>query len=241
MAFVRRYTAPVSVVLLIIVAGIAFATLRTGTANPDPILDPNFALWVENGGQSRPMIWQFESVKTQNDLVWLNKTEAGGVSETTLHIFRNDRTGWSYAYLSQSIDGQRLTALFTMDVSISVMKSTLVPQVALFGVEVNDGLHVLTFIFSDQPAEPQQSLGHRTVFLQTQPNSWVNEPLDFAGQYAKAEWPKPDKVTLSIVFGAGPNAVGLQTVHVRGFIVSQPKSTSTVGYFGGFLACRIVE
>ncbi len=209
--------------------------------NPSPILDPDFALWVERAGQTQPMVWQFRYVRTPNDSVLLNQTMTSGMTAIEFQILRNDHVGWTYAYLSQSIDGPRLTALFTMDVAIWVMKDTQVPQTALFGVELNDGLHVLTFIFSDQPAKPQQFLAHRTVFLQTPGNTWVKQPLDFAKQYAEAKWERPDRVTLSIVFGAGPNAIGLQTAYIHGFSVSQPKTLSSLAYFFSFFVCREVE
>lgn len=234
----RRYVAPISIALLIIVAGATFATLRTNTTNPPPILDPNFSLWVQNSGQSRPLIWRFQNVTSPNDLVMLNQTTINGKNATQLQILKSNHTGWTYAYLSQSIDGPRLTALFTIDVAIWVMKDTQVPQAALFGVEVNDGVHVLTFIFSDQAAEPQQFLAHRTVFIQTPGNTWVNQPLDFAGQYKAAKWERPDYLTLSVVFGVGPSALGPQSVYIHGFSVSQPKS---LGYSFGFFACREVN
>ncbi len=238
---IRRFTAPISIALLIIVAGLAFATLRTNTTNPYPILDPDFALWVESSGQSRPMIWQLQYVKTPNDLILLNQTNTSDMTATELQILRNDHAGWTYAYLSQTIDGPRLTSLFTMDVAIWIMKDTQVPQATLFGVEVNDGFHVLTFIFSDESAEPQQFLAHRTVFLETPENAWVKQSLDFTKQYEAAKWERPDHVTLSIVFGAGPNAAGLQTVYIHGFSVSQSKNLDRSGYFSGFFACREVE
>ncbi len=234
----RRYVAPISIAILILVAGVTYATLRTTITSPPPILDPNFELWVENSGQSRPLIWQFQNVTSPNDFVTLNQTTINGMNATQLQILKSNHTGWTYAYLSQSIDGPRLTALFTMDIAIWVMKDTQVPQTALFGVEVNDGVHVLTFIFSDQAAEPQQFLAHRTVFIQTPGNTWVKRPVDFAGEYRAAKWGRPDHVTLSVVFGAGPGAVGSQSVYIHGFSVSQPKS---LGYFFGVFACREVN
>ena len=202
MSLLRRATAPVSVALLIIVAALTFANLQTSSVPSPPILDPNFELWVESSAGSHPLVWQFEHVEAVDDSASLKQTQVDGMKATELTIFRGGKTGWTYAYLSQVIDGARLTALFTQEIEVSVMReacicsSSALSAGTLFGVEVNDGTHVLTYVFSEYHAETQMFLAHRIVSLQTPSSEWVQQRLDFAVQYEDAQWktPRPSDV-----------------------------------------------
>jgi hypothetical protein len=230
LSLLRRATAPVSVALLIIVAALTFASLQTSSVPSPPILDPNFELWVESSAGSHPLAWQFEHVEAADDSASLKQTQVGGMKATELAIFRGGETGWTYAYLSQVIDGARLTALFTQEIEVSVMReacicsSSALSAGTLFGVEVNDGTHILTYVFSEYHAETQVFLAHRIVSLQTPSSEWVQQRLDFAEQYDDAQWKTPDRVTLSIVFGVGLDATGWQRAYVHGFTVARSES-----------------
>ena len=62
MKYVRRLTAPLSAIFLILVAGLAFTHLQVRTEYPPPILDPEFGLWVSDPdlGGKKPMLWELE-------------------------------------------------------------------------------------------------------------------------------------------------------------------------------------
>ena len=230
MSLLRRATAPVSVALLIIVAALAFANLQTSSVPSPPILDPNFELWAESATGSHPLVWRFEHVEAVDDSASLKQIQVDGMKATELAIFRGGKTGWTYAYLSQVIDGARLTALFTQEIEVSVMReacicsSSALSAGTLFGVEVNDGTHVLTYAFSEYRAATQVFLAHRIASLQTPSGEWVQQRLDFAEQYKDAQWKTPDRVTLSIVFGVGLNATGWQRAYVHGFTVTRSEN-----------------
>lgn len=223
----RKLTAPLSAVFLIIVAGLAFTHLQAKPEYPPLILDPQFELWVSNPdlGGAKPLVWGLEYVKGAGDQIALQETVVADRKALEIQIFQDgadDR--WAYVYLNQTIDDARLRAMFSEELGVWVFSEAPCPcngtapsQSTVFGVETNDDIHTLTFIFSAEKAEPQEFLTHRTVFLQTPPGMWVYQMIDVAKQYADAHWNLPERLSFSIVLGAPGHATGMHVGYVNGF------------------------
>ena len=216
-----------SVVFLILIAGLAFTHLQTRSEYPPAILDPQFDLWVANPelGGAKPLVWELEYVKGVGDQVILQKTEFSGRKALEIQIIQDGSDDmWSYVYLKQTIDGTRLRALFSRDLGVWVFpeasctcRTVSQSESTVFGVETNDGVHTLTFIFDSESIESQQFLGHRTVFLLAQKGQWAYHSINVAGEYAKAQWSYPERITFSIVVGAQGSAAGSHVAYVQGF------------------------
>ena len=231
MKYVRKLTAPLSAVFLILIAALAFTHLQSGTEYPPPILDPEFGLWVSdpNLGSQRPMVWELEYEKGPGDQILLQETAIGDKSALEIRIYQDgvdDR--WVYVRLGQTIDGTRLRALLDEEVGIWIFLQALCAcsgplsdQTILFEVQINDGTHTLDFNFGDTAAEMNQSPTHRTVLLQSPTGEWIRHPIDLVKQYRDAQWKLPERISFSIIFGAASSATGWHAGDVHGFSVTK--------------------
>jgi hypothetical protein len=233
----EKLVAPISVLLLILVAGLAFFNVRPSYVGPDPILDPSFQLWVGDPGSRRLMLWDLEYVKGPGDSVSLQEAVVDGKKAVELLIVQSGSNSQPvYAYLTQTMDGGRLAALLSYDVGVWVLaepcacNGTITPSSVIFGVEVNDGLHTLTFIFSDLAAQTM-ILAHRFVYLPTRPGTWTYEHLNVTEQYKLANWTLPQSITFSLVFEVGGLAVGTHRAYVNSFQATKPQvSTGSLDF-----------
>jgi len=226
----RKLTAPLSVILLVIIAGLAFVTLQSGpigpASEPHPILDPNFDLWVEVAGTRRLMVWELEYIKGPGDSVSLQQMSVDGRRTLEFLVFGGEKDGKGMnVYLRQTIDGTRLAILLKSGLDISIIVEpcgcggALTVHSVAFGVEVNDGNHLITFVFSDETAEPQTFFANRIVFFPTAPGKWAKQHIDLAKEYNLAQWKLPERITFSLVFGVGANVTGWHRAYVEGFSV----------------------
>ncbi len=229
----KKLIAPISVTLLLIIAGLAFLDLQPSFVGPPPILDPNFQLWVGDAGARRLMVWEMEYVKGPADEVALREAVVGGRNATELLVRQSGIDDAPvYVYLKQTIDGARLTGLLEDDVGIWVLaepcvcNGTSTARSLIFGVELNDGIHTLTFIFSDQAIEARTLLAHRFVYLTTQSGAWTYQHINVTRQYALAQWSLPDHLTFSLVFEAGALAIGSHSAYVNSIHVAKPQASS---------------
>jgi hypothetical protein len=226
---VRKLTAPLSAIFLILVAGFAFTHLQATTEYPPPILDPGFNLWVSNPelGGKKPMVWELEYQKSAGDQILLQDNVTAGKTALEVTIFQDGADdNLTYVRLGQTIDGARARALFEEEIGIWVLLQTSCSceklasdQTVTFGIETNDGTHTLNYLFTGMTAKMSISPTHRTISLQTQTGQWTNQLIDLAEQYENAKWKPPDHVLLSIVFGVPGSASGWHSEYVHGFSV----------------------
>jgi hypothetical protein len=242
----RRLVAPLSIAVLILVAGLAFNLhLQTRTEYPPAILDPEFDLWVSasNASASRLMVWDVEYGKGAGDQIRLEKTTLSDRKALEIQLYQNGTEDtWVFVHLTQWIDGARLRALFDMQVSVWVFaeqpcacKPVSNSQPVIFGVETNDETHVISFIFSNRTYEPQQSPSHRTVVLPTPAEEWTLHNIDLAREYDNAQWKRPDHLTFSIIFEAARSAVGWHTAYVHRFSWTRKSNISATQQNSGEL------
>ena len=252
MKHVRKLTAPLSAVFLILVAGFAFTRLQARTEYPPPILDPEFNLWASDPefGGKKPMVWELEYVGSAGDRVLLKETVIADRKALEIQIFQDGADeNLTYVRLGQTIDGARARALFDENIGIWVIlqsscdcKGPVSDQTVTFGIETNDGTHTLSLLFVETTAEMSISPTHRTIFLKTPMGEWTHHPIDLLEQYEDAQWKLPDRISLSIVFGVPGPASDWYAVFVYGFSVTKkttlnptrqnemlPSSLSTTG------------
>jgi len=198
------------------VAAFAFVNLQGTYSGPSPILDPNFKLWSTNSTRSQLSVWNLESIKGSGDQVSLNETSIGGRDAAQLAVFQTgERPGWVYVGLTQTLDGGRLSALFRSMVGIWFLKESChcdddpfnTTAVTLV-LEVNDGMHTITNIFSDKRGGTLALLNHELVFRPAPSGIWTFQEFNFTKEYADAHWPIPTSLTFRIIFGVGQSSSG---------------------------------
>jgi len=218
----RKYFAPVSVIILVLAAGFAFLNLQGTYTGPPPILDPNFKLWEGGGNASQLVVWNLETTNLTNTQYTTTGTTFRGRNALRVSLFQ-DEVGAHAAYLrlSESMDGARLTALMNSTVGLWVFKEScncdsnpFGKYSALFAVETNDGVHTLSFIFTDQRQGTLTLLTHRIIFIPTVPNQWVFKEVNIWREYCEANWSEPSVLTLSLIFSVGTGSFGWHTVYL---------------------------
>lgn len=218
MSHIKKLTAPASIAFLLIVAVLAPLIIPPGNSvSVPPILDPSFGLWMDSSGRRQLVVWHAEYTIAPDDFIAINQTTAGEMSALVFNLHRENANGSTYLLLSQSVEGPRLGALFSLNISTWVFRkscecnpTSIMNHGEVFGIEINDGTHVLTFVFSDSGNPSQVLWDRRTVFINTPANQWVNIPLDISREYDSAKWKMPDRVTFGVVFGAGSGISGFR-------------------------------
>jgi hypothetical protein len=212
----RRYYAPVSVAFLILAAASAFVNLQGTYSGAPPILDPNFRLWTNSSKGSQPLVWVSESVKGSKDQVTFNQSRINGKDAVELRIFQSGISARPVIQsLSQTIDGGRLSTLLNVSLGIWILKEPCHCDLnpfnktsVMLAVEVNDGIHTISFLFTDELQGTQTLLGHKFIFMPTPSGAWTYQRFTVGREYALSRWPLPDRISFSIVLGVGGAAVG---------------------------------
>lgn len=222
----RRYFALASVAILITAGGFAFMNLQGTYSGPPPILDPNFKLW-SNDSRERLLVWNSESVKGVNDITRMNGSNVMGRNAVMLGIFQSGSgSRWVYESLFQTLDGSRLSSLLNASVGIWILKEPCQCDAdpfnktsVLLSLEVSDGIHTISFVFSDQLQGTQTLLSHRIVFIPTQSGVWVYQKFNIAREYVTSHWSAPDRLTFSLVFGVAGSAVGWHYAYLNAITI----------------------
>jgi hypothetical protein len=224
---IRKYFAAISVAILILVAAFAFVNLGGTYSGPPPILDPDFKLWANSPTGPQLMVWDPEYVKSSFDQATMNATATDGRDAVQLGIFQSGRAVDVYEALTQTIDGARLTAFFHSTVGLWLVKEPCHCDGNPFNetavtllVEVNDGLHTISFLFSDQYSGTLSALNNRIEFRPTPSGAWEFQEFNFTEEYAAAHWNLPSSLTFRIIFGAGKTAVGWHYVFLNRITVA---------------------
>ena len=172
---------------------------------------------MDSSGRRQLVVWHADYTIAPDDSIELNQTRLGQMSALGLNLHKKNANGSTYLLLSQSVDGPRVGALFSLNVSAWVFRkscecnaTSLIENGEVFGIEINDGTHVLTFAFSGSTSQTQVLWGQRLVFLKTPANQWVNVPLDIAREYHFAQWNRPAQVTFGVIFGAESGVLGFR-------------------------------
>jgi hypothetical protein len=181
-------------------------------------------------------------VKGLGDQVSLQETEVAGkraIEFLVLQDGSNSEPVYAYLKQNQTMDGARLTELLTDDIGIWVLTEschcdeTVTTRSVIFGVEVNDGLHTLTFIFSDGAIGATTILAHRFVYLPTQPGTWAYQHINVTEQYGLAQWGLPERLTFSLIFEVGGFATGSHSAYVNSFHHTKPQLGTGPHYSSG--------
>ena len=216
---VRRYFAFFSIIVLLLVAGLSFLGLQRTYSGPPAILDPDFALWTGSGNASQLLVWSLETPHLDTTQYGISRANIQGREALRLSVLQ---TGIglrsSYVRLSETLDGQRLSMLMNSSLGFWLLKEPcncdsdpFSQNAVIVSVETNDGVHTLSFIFTDNRQGTETLLGHQIVFIPTPSNQWIFESVNIGREYANANWGMPGSLTFSLVFSVGATVVGWHT------------------------------
>jgi len=219
----RSYFAPASVILLIVAAGFAFVNLQGTSIAPSPILDPDFQLWTGTGNSTQLMVWNLESHTPAGTQFSIKKTTIQNRDALGLNVYQSGTVSdWAYIRLSETLDGSRLMALMNATIGLWVFKEPchcdadpFADNSVVLAVETNDGVHMVSFIFTDQLSGAVTLLDHRIVFIPTPSGQWSFEEVNIAREYANENWSTPEALTFSLVFGVAGNAEGWHRAYLN--------------------------
>jgi hypothetical protein len=162
------------------------------------------------------MVWDRELVMGAFDHITLNETVANGRDAVELAVFQSgEPPGWVYEALTQTLDGGRLSELFASTVGLWFMKEPCHCDDDPFNrtavtllVEVNDGIHTLSVLFSDKSTGTLTLLNHRIEFRAAPSGTWTFEEFNFTREYLAAHWLLPNSLTFRIIFGVAQGSLG---------------------------------
>lgn len=209
----RWFGAFTSIILLLLTVYLSFNAYYGRSDTESPLLNVKFKYWILDSSTNltKPYFWDVNVIEGPGDNASIRKGFAGGRNALELQVYQDgkgDEYIWATIHLRQDLAGERAEKLFLSNVGIWVYptfsylcdEKTKNPANA-FGVEVNDGIHILWFIFSDRNVGVYTLNNHRIVVIQTPLNIWSYRKMNISAEYIKAGWRKPNSISFILMLG----------------------------------------
>ncbi len=205
------------VLLLLVLSSIVAAKFQQdyGSADDYPlILNPKFKYFTRDPmtGEYKPFLWEAAYTKGPNDLTFLRHDLVGGRECLGLHVYQdgaNDSYSWATIHVKQTLRGEAVSRLFGSWIGIWAYPTFRFAQDPIskepwnvFGLEINDGKHLIWFVFSDHASGVYNLRNHRIVLVDAPLNQWSYIKMDVASHYSEAGWESPDDLSLILITGA---------------------------------------
>jgi len=210
----RRRLTYITLILFILIIGISFFQ-NFGKSQDFPlILNPKFKYFTKDPqtGMQKPFLWEATYTLGPNDSGFLRRDIVADNECLGLHLYQdgaNDTYAWANIHVKQAIRGSDVSRLLRSDVSFWIYPTfSFVHDINskepwnVFGLEVNDGAHIIWFIFSDSAEQTYQLRNHRIVHTNLPLNQWSHVELDIAEEYTKAGWEEPSDLSFILICGA---------------------------------------
>jgi len=210
----RSALALLSLLIVSAMVGVSFYQ-SYGKSNDYPlILNPKFKYFTRDPmtGGYRPFLWEVTYTEGPNDMTFIRHDVVEGEECLGLHVYQdgaNDTYSWATIHVKQTFRGEAVSRLFRSRIGMRVYPTFSFVQDPVskeprnvFGLEINDGTHLIWFIFADSPEEVYQLRNHRIVIVPAPLNQWSNIEIDVAHQYLEAGWEKPNDLSLILISGA---------------------------------------
>lgn len=223
----RRRLAYVTFILFVIIIGISFFQ-NFGKAQDFPIiLNPKFKYFTKDPQteMQRPFLWEATYTLGPSDSAFLRRDIVADNECLGLHLYQdgaNDTYAWATIHVKQAIRGPDVSRLLKSDVSFWIYPTfSFVYDINskepwnVFGIEVNDGTHMIWFIFSDSAEQKYQLRNHRIVHTKLPLNQWSYVELDIAKEYAEAGWEEPSDLSFILICGATKITPGNYVGYIR--------------------------
>jgi uncharacterized membrane protein len=190
-------------------------SLRLTPNIPVPVLaNPHFRWWTLDVGAG-----------TQVPFGWkLTKTSIDELTPVIQRLDKNPTTGMSLllnysapaANIEKIMISQRvLFNATTLNLSLLDPLATSTGSQAILGVTVTDGVHQLTYLFSNATAKPTYlpSAYNATITVPIAASAWTTVSIDASQAWLAQGWAIPSQVTFAIFLQA--NRIGLYSASIR--------------------------
>jgi len=229
---VRRFFAPVSMLICIVMIAVLFTRLYGVTSESPAIANPRFKYWTSDPVLKfmKPLMWEVSLLIGPNDRGFIRRDTVDGQVCLGLHVYQDgasDAYAWATVHVRQNLRGTATRQLLEGTLEMWVYPTFMHGRYRdsghpknVFGVEINDGTNILWVIFSDQPNEVYQIGRHRIVIVSTPLNQWSHREVLIGKYYSEAGWLLPSEVALILLVGAtkdfpGEYAGFFREIHVR--------------------------
>ena len=203
----------ISVALCFLVISAAFASYYGQVFQPSPLLNSNMKFWTFDPAtnSTEPYLWQIDVIKNPADNVSVYRTVVANRSGVALWVYRSNENGSSVfttVHLRQDLHGQALDTAFNSTISLWVFPTFSYwydlryknPE-NVFGIEINDGVNLVWYVFADDQSQVFQFPHHRIVVIQTPLHVWSYRTINIAHEYAEAGWKKPESLSFILILG----------------------------------------
>jgi hypothetical protein len=146
-----------------------------------------------------------------------------------MHIYQdgaNDTYDWATIHIKQPIRGNALERMLEKKVGVWVYPTFpyIYDEIEkdprnVFGIEINDGEHIIWFVFSNHPDQTYTLRNHRIVIIDTPLNEWSYREINIAEQYIEAGWELPEDISFIFITGATKVLEGNFSGYVKEIIV----------------------
>ena len=209
----HRAVSFISIALCFLVISAAFANYYGQVFQPSPLLNPNMKFWTFDPAtnSTEPYLWQIDIIKNPADNVSVFRTVVANRSAVALSVYRSNENGSSVfttVHLRQDLHGQALDTAFNSTISVWVYPTFTYwydlryknPE-NVFGIEINDGVNLVWYVFADDQSQVFQFPHQRIVVIQTPLHVWSHRTVNIAHEYAEAGWEKPESLSFILILG----------------------------------------
>ncbi len=208
-----RAVSVISIAVCALVISAAFVNYYGQVFQPSPLLNSNMKFWTFDPAtnSTEPYLWQIDVIKNPADNVSVYRTVVVDRSGVALSVYRSNQNGssvWTTVHLRQDLHGQALDTAFNSTISLYVFPTFTYwydlryknPE-NVFGIEINDGVNLVWYVFADDQSQVIQFPHQRIVVTQTPLNVWSYRTINIAHEYAEAGWKKPESLSFILILG----------------------------------------
>lgn len=237
--WLRRIATPVSILICAALILNAYVQDYGHGYEAPPLLNTTFRYWtlVPGTNETKPYLWETDFLKGPLDRLWLAEDTVDGESALGMHVYQdglNDTFDWAMLHVRQDLRGNAASKVFQNSIGIWAYPTfpyhpdpvNSNPRNA-FGIEINDGTHIIWFIFS--PGEPAfyEFKLHRIIVIPTPLNQWSYREINVKAQYEEAKWAFPGSFSFILISGATKLDPGTYAGYFRSVNVTGPSPSAT--------------
>jgi hypothetical protein len=227
----RWFGVLISILIIILTIPSAFHFYYGEGYEVSPLMNLKFKYWITDPttNLSRPYFWDLDTIGGLGDQVNIRRGNAGGLPALEMQVFQdgiNDNQIWASLHLKQDLNNREAEKLFFSTVGVWVYPTfsyihdeTTFHPANSFGIEINDGSHVIWFIFSDKNMGTYSLNNHTIVVVETPLNQWSYREINISSVYGEQGWSKPNSYTFILIIGLTQAIPGKRVGYFKEMIV----------------------
>jgi hypothetical protein len=179
-----------------------------------PILNGGLEYWYTDPSdlKRKPFEWDVVKIMGPEDTFSASQVTLGGKNAIEVSAVQDgakDQYFWAVGQVRQYI------VLPSTPVGLWVYPTFTYKDAAnpqnVFGVEINDGVHVFWFIFSDSGEGIYDLQNHRIIVTKAPLNKWSYHQINILEAYQQLGYPLPTNLMFTLIVGGGQNSPGTYT------------------------------